>query len=103
MSRLRTPNLQVRTPHRTPTFLTYTARIERQRGMASHMERPEWLGMTPVKPSNEIFNCLIAVSHARNHDELLYSSVAGFIYIQNVHVDVRSPSPLSLLHVKLRF
>ena len=56
--------------------------------MASHMERPEWLGMTPVKPSNEIFNCLIAVSHARNHDELLYSSVAGFIYIQNVHVDV---------------
>lgn len=63
-------------------------RIGPSQGDKRSAERPNWFQITAVQPSNEIFNCLVAVSHARNYDELLYSSVAGFIYIQNVNVDV---------------
>lgn len=56
-------------------------------GPLSQGDHPDWFRVSQVRVSNEIFSCLIAVSHARNYDELPYTSIAGFIHIQSVNVN----------------
>lgn len=53
-------------------------------GAASSQEP---LRLHPVRINNEIFNSLLAVSHAKAIDEVLSMSIAGFIYIQSVDLD----------------
>lgn len=45
------------------------------------------LRLNAVHINNEIFNCLLAVSHAKSLDEVLSTSIAGFIYVQSVDME----------------
>lgn len=45
------------------------------------------LRLSPVLINNELFSCLLAVSHAKTLDEVLSASIAGFVYIQSVDID----------------
>ena len=44
------------------------------------------LRVQPVRPSNDLLHCLLAISHADTEDELLTKNVAGFLYVRDVDV-----------------
>lgn len=51
-------------------------------------ENFEGMRFLPVKVTNEIFNCILAVSHAQTIEEVPNTSISGFIYIQSINTTV---------------